>query len=324
MAFAEPSRLGKSHHSTMADKPALEAITISIHERLSNALKSSEKSLDEHRAIGEALLKAKPLVRRGYLHWAKERFGFSKQWCARLTKLAESWDQCLQARSWAEEQGYTANNRYAVDGALALVRRWQDAQAPALEAATARPKRQKASEIKAELDTVHAELDVARVQIQETDAKLAGALAEISDLQARLSAVLGDRQNAYASEPRGPVDWTSANHDMQSGDVMMDPVDASSASEEESSASEEETVAVTVSLGQSQYDALVLDAAANSLTLEATLLAKIRNGASDQGIEPPRRDATGLERLLNKLGETYVDEKRLRTLGPNERYDSSW
>ena len=89
------------------------------------AQKSSEQSLDEHRAIGEALLKAKPLVRRGYLKWAKEKFGFSKQWCARLTKLAVSWDDCLTARSWAEEQGQLPGNEFSVDGALALIRRWK-------------------------------------------------------------------------------------------------------------------------------------------------------------------------------------------------------
>src|SRR4051794_28664889 len=125
MASAEPSRSGNPHHSNMAVEPALEAIANSIHERLSNALKSSERSLKEHRAIGEALLKAKPLVRRGYLKWAKDEFGFSKQWCARLTKLAGSWDDCGKARSWAEEQGQLPGNEFSVDGALALTRRWK-------------------------------------------------------------------------------------------------------------------------------------------------------------------------------------------------------
>ncbi len=104
MVTANPSHLGNALHSNTADESALEAIADSICERLSRAQKSSEQSLDEHRAIGEGLLKAKPLVRRGYLKWAKEKLGFSKQWCARLTKLAVSWDDSLTARSWAEER----------------------------------------------------------------------------------------------------------------------------------------------------------------------------------------------------------------------------
>jgi hypothetical protein len=172
MASAEPSRLGNPHHSNVADESALDAIADSIRERLSTAQKSSEKSLNEHRAIGEALLKAKPLVRRGYLKWAKDEFGFSKQWCARLTKLAGSWDDCGKARSWAEEQGQLPGNEFSVDGALALTRRWKAETSGPRNVAT-KPKRHTLSEVRAELEATLADLAEARAEINRLRAQTA-------------------------------------------------------------------------------------------------------------------------------------------------------
>ncbi|MPR30500.1 hypothetical protein FS320_37205 [Microvirga tunisiensis] len=170
MASAEPSRLGNRHHSYIADESALDAIADSIRERLWTAQKSSEKSLNEHRAIGEALLKAKSLVRRGYLKWAKDEFGFSKQWCARLTKLAGLWDDCGKARFWAEEQGQLPGNEFSVDGALALTRRWK-AETSEPRSVANKPKRQTLSELRTELEATRAGLAEARAEIDRLRAQ---------------------------------------------------------------------------------------------------------------------------------------------------------
>jgi hypothetical protein len=312
MASAEPSRLGNPRRSNMADEPALEAIADSIRERLSTAQKSSERSLDEHRAIGEALLTAKPLVRRGYLKWAKEKFGFSKQWCARLTKLAESWDDCRKARSWAEEQGHIVNNGYTVDGALAMVRKWQNTTRPALQGNAASVKRQKSTELKANLEAACAELDAARVQIQEKDAKLVEALARISDLETQLAAS-GSGQSAYVSEQTGTVDWTSPSQDVSSEDVAVDAVHVAPTNEEG-------RPAITIRLGRSEHEALIEDASANEISLEALLLAKILGDSSDRGVGPWPREATELEKLLQRKGVGYVIEERIRTISQEDTF----
>ena len=293
----------------------VQTIAQDIENRLPTARGASEASLQEYRAIGEALIKAKPLLPGCYLKWAKETFGFGKQWCSNLTFLAASWNEYQQAKAWAEDQGRLLEGKvHSVDGAVALIKGWKKASDPSPEVAT--PQRPKLSEVKANLEAACAELDAARVQIQERDAKLAEALAKISDLEAQPGG-LGRDQSIYASKQTGTVDWTSPSQDVPSEDVAVDaaPTD------------EEGRLAVTIRLGRSEHEALIENACANNMSLEALLLAKILGDMSDHGVGPWPRDATELEKLLQKVGEDYVVEKRLRTLNPNERYDgefSSW
>ena len=308
----EPSYAANAHLTDIIDETAVEAIAYTILERLPRAQKSSEQSLDEHRAIGEALLRAKPLIRRGYLNWAKERFGFSKQWCARLTKVAETWDDCVKARSWAEEQGHAVNSGYSVDGALALVRKWKSATLPAPQGNATSVKRQKASELKSDLEAARTELEIARLEIEDKDAKLAEALARISDLEAQLAA-LGGGKSAYASGQTGTVNWTSPIQDLPSEDVAVDAMHAASTNEEG-------RLAVTIRLGRSEHEALNEDASANEISLEALLLAKILGDTSNQGAGPSPREATELEKLLQRKGVGYVIEERIRTIGQEDNF----
>jgi hypothetical protein len=288
----------------------VQAITQDIESRLSTARGASEASLQEYRAIGEALIKAKPLLPGCYLKWAKETFGFGKQWCSNLTFLAASWTDYQQAKASAEDRGQLLTGKaHSVDGAVALIKGWKKASDPSPEEATT-PQRPKLSEVKANLEAACAELDAARVQIHERDAKLVEALARISDLEAQLAAS-GSGQSAYASEQTGTVDWTSPSQDVPSEDVAVDAMHAAPTNEEG-------RLAITIRLGRSEHEALVEDASANDISLEALLLAKILGDTSDQGAGPWPREATELEKLLQRKGVGYVIEERIRTIGQED------
>jgi hypothetical protein len=290
----------------------VQAITQDIESRLSTARGASEASLQEYRAIGEALIKAKPLLPGRYLKWAKETFGFGKQWCSNLTILAAYWNHYQQAKASAEDRGQLLTGKaHSVDGAVALIKGWKKASDPSPEEATT-PQRPKLSEVKANLEAACAELDAARVQIQERDAKVAEALARISDLEAQLAA-LGGGQSAYASGQTGTVDWTSPIQDVPSEDVAADAVHVAPTNEEG-------RLAVTIRLGRSEHEALIEDATANDTSLEALLLAKILGDTSDQGAGPWPREATELEKLLQRKGVGYVIEERIRTIGQEDMF----
>jgi hypothetical protein len=290
----------------------VQAITQDIESRLSTARGASEASLQEYRAIGEALIKAKPLLPGRYLKWAKETFGFGKQWCSNLTFLAASWNDYQQAKASAEDRGQLLTGKaHSVDGAVALIKGWKKASGPSPEEATT-PQRPKLSEVRASLEEACAELAAARVQIQEKDAKLVEALARISDLETQLAAS-GSGQSAYASEQTGTVDWTSPSQDVPSEDVAMDAVHVVPTNEEG-------RLAVTIRLGRSEHEALIEGASINDISLEALLLEKILGDTSDQGAGPWPREATELEKLLQRKGVGYVIEERIRTIGQEDTF----
>ncbi|WP_046861625.1 DUF3102 domain-containing protein [Microvirga massiliensis] len=165
------ARKTKPNAEDQDSQPALQAIAADIQKTLARARHASESSLKDFRSIGEALIKAKPLLPRGgYLEWARETFHFSKQWCSALTKLAASWSDYESARSWAEAEGRLLGRReYSVDGALGLIRQWQRAMAPAPEAGEDNRKQRKPS-IKEELAETRRKLDEALETIERLQA----------------------------------------------------------------------------------------------------------------------------------------------------------
>lgn len=154
---------------------ALEAITTDIEDALSDAKAASAASLDAYRVIGRLLTDAKPLLPDGaYLKWAKSKFGFSRQWCSRLTSLARDWALYEEARAWAEEHGHSLKSSdYSVDGALALIRKWQKQSDPEAKDTTDKPKKQTLKELKAELAKAQAELATVKAENERLKAQLA-------------------------------------------------------------------------------------------------------------------------------------------------------
>jgi hypothetical protein len=148
-----------------ADMKNIRPLTREIKTRLARARKASVQSLDDFRAIGVALTKAKQqLVRGAYLPWAEKEFGFSKQWCARLTKLASSWSEYQRARKWAEAQGILlGRSEYSVDGALSLIRKWQRQISPP---ARKDPRKRARSRSAADVVELQRQLDEALAEVQ--------------------------------------------------------------------------------------------------------------------------------------------------------------
>jgi hypothetical protein len=87
-------------------------------------------SLEAFRDAGAALVEIKELLPRGeFGRVANERCRCSKQWRARLMKLALEWNEVLVALRWAEADGpELLRKACSVDGALQVLKAWRGAQ----------------------------------------------------------------------------------------------------------------------------------------------------------------------------------------------------
>jgi hypothetical protein len=154
---------------------AVKAIAADIVATLAKARKASADSLADFRRIGVRLVEAKEILPSGeYLLWAADEFGFSKQWCARLTSLHKNWTKYEQARAWAENQGHgLGSNAYSVDGALALIQRWQKAISPEPEGGKDKPKKQTPTQMRVELEKLRTDLSALTDENEWLKAELA-------------------------------------------------------------------------------------------------------------------------------------------------------
>lgn len=87
---------------------------------------AGKESLSAFAQIGRDLLEAKdaigPAPRGAFGAWCEANFPFSKEWRARLMKLAGDWKAIRAAMVWAESKGQVLGRKeYSVDGAFALL-----------------------------------------------------------------------------------------------------------------------------------------------------------------------------------------------------------
>ncbi|HWL80118.1 MAG TPA: hypothetical protein VNR89_04135 [Roseomonas sp.] len=171
-------------------------------------------TLHAFRSVGASLLDAKEILsgqKGAFGAWCDDNFKFSKEWRARLMKLAAAWDDFLAAKEWAEGQGRLLGRKeYSVDGALAFINEWKKATNPAPEGegedgseggegegASAKAKKKSQAEILRE--------------------QLAEALERIRALEAELAKAKGQKAGAKAEQkaeqPGGakPVDGATKN-----------------------------------------------------------------------------------------------------------------
>ena len=79
-----------------------------------------------HFEIGCHLIELKKLVPHGsFEREVQRRLGFKKGWRARLMKLAEERPNIMMALEYAKANNQLTRTEYSVDGALALLKRWQ-------------------------------------------------------------------------------------------------------------------------------------------------------------------------------------------------------
>jgi hypothetical protein len=87
---------------------------------------AGKESLTAFAQIGQDLLEAKEAIghtpRGAFGTWCEANFPFSKEWRARLMKLAGDWKAIRAAMAWAESKGQVLGRKeYSVDGAFALL-----------------------------------------------------------------------------------------------------------------------------------------------------------------------------------------------------------
>jgi hypothetical protein len=109
-------------------RPQLEALVARCNNSLAHGKKGGMASLRAYRAAGTALKEMKDLLPRGeFGRVAQMRCGCSKQWRARLLKLHSEWENVQAALQWTEDQQAGVELKaVSVDGALAILRRWQN------------------------------------------------------------------------------------------------------------------------------------------------------------------------------------------------------
>lgn len=134
---------------------ALDFIKGEVLANLERAKGDGRAMLVSFRDIGRSLHEAKEVIgtepKGAFGKWCEANFPFSKEWRARLMKLATEWSYVAAAMTWAtDKMGRTLGRKeYSVDGALALVVEWIKA-APEEAEALGLGERVKAEEEKAE------------------------------------------------------------------------------------------------------------------------------------------------------------------------------
>jgi hypothetical protein len=105
----------------------LKKIEQTINEREKNLAADGPARLELHRQIGEQLLKAKAIARKTFDDWVTTTFNRKHEWRCSHMRLAKRWNEILQARAWADAQSHKLAVVHSVDGALELLRVWEEA-----------------------------------------------------------------------------------------------------------------------------------------------------------------------------------------------------
>lgn len=117
---------------------SLEYLVASIKRSLASAQGAGMDTLYAFKDIGTGLLEAKEITsgtKGAFGAWCDANFNFSKEWRARLMKLAAAWADFIAAKEWAEAQGRLLGRKeFSVDGALAFINEWEKATNPEPEA----------------------------------------------------------------------------------------------------------------------------------------------------------------------------------------------
>jgi hypothetical protein len=115
-----------SSNETPDNGPALAAIIGEVKANIERASVNGLDSLKAFRDIGRGLIEAKDLIgtkpKGAFGAWCDANFPFSKEWRARLMRLAGEWPIVNASLAWAEREMKRTLGRkeYSVDGALAL------------------------------------------------------------------------------------------------------------------------------------------------------------------------------------------------------------
>ena len=175
-------------------------------------------SLQAFANIGYDLLQAKeaigPAPRGAFGAWCEANFPFSKEWRARLMKLAEQWKAITVAFHWAEQKGLTLGRKeYSVDGALAFLNEYlTKAEISEIEAELGPEYAEKAREAEAKAaEREQAKAEKGEKKKSEAEIlreQLAEALERIRELEAELNRAKGGKAKAKpeAEKPGANVD----------------------------------------------------------------------------------------------------------------------
>jgi hypothetical protein len=145
------------------------------------------QSLETHRDAGRFLEELKDIAPRGQFgRIVDELCGCDRAWSARLRYLNKNWDNILSAFAWEQSLGLRPLGRraYSVDGAVALVHRWQKATSGISDGVVASTeshgdrKREEKDEA-----APPAEAQNLRSRLSETETELAGAREDILALE---------------------------------------------------------------------------------------------------------------------------------------------
>jgi len=190
----------------------------SIRRNMREANGAGFNSLQAFANIGHDLLQAKeaigPAPRGAFGAWCEANFPFSKEWRARLMKLAEQWKAVCVAFRWAERKGYVLGRKeYSVDGALAFLNDYlTKAEIPEIEAELGPEYAEKAREAEAKAaDKAQAKAEKGEKKKSEAEIlreQLAEALERIRELEAELGRAKGGKAKAKpeAEKPGATVD----------------------------------------------------------------------------------------------------------------------
>lgn len=184
---------------------------------------AGKDSLAAFANIGRDLLDAKeaigPTPRGAFGTWCEANFPFSKEWRARLMKLAGDWKAIRAAVVWAESKGQVLGRKeYSVDGAFALLADYlAKAEISDIEADCGEEYADRAREAEAKA----AEKEKAKAEKAETKGKgkseaetlreqLAEALERIYHLEAELNKAKGGKAKPEAKQAPGVDSATKA------------------------------------------------------------------------------------------------------------------
>ena len=159
---------------------AVEAGFAQLKRSLLNATASGHESLEAYREAGQALIRLKDILPHGrFIKEVGARVHCTKQWSARLMKLAREWPDIMKAFDAAKTAGRTlGRSEFSVDGALAFVAKWRrntGANSESTRRSGTRHSSAKAQESEAlrqQLFATQFELGRARARIRALEAEL--------------------------------------------------------------------------------------------------------------------------------------------------------
>jgi hypothetical protein len=154
---------------------AVERLIARCNESLQRGKDCGLASLTAYRDAGAALLELKEILPRGrFGPVARERCGCSKQWCARLMRLARDWDDVITAMSWAEgENSALLRKAYSPDGALTMLKAWRRAQSGDVQPEKAPRNRNSYLGVQREIAELKHQLGAAKAYVKLLEDKVA-------------------------------------------------------------------------------------------------------------------------------------------------------